>query len=93
MRKPLLALLFSAAGIAAMIVGASSVRADNDDYHHHGRGWYKHHHEHERVYVAPAPVVVYPAPPAYVIAPPPPVYVPAPIVAPSINLIVPLRFK
>ena len=85
-----------AAGIALVAVPLLSARADDDFDRHHDngrhRGWYKHHYDDgPRVYYAPAPVYVVP-PPAVVYAPPvyaAPVYVPPP----SLNVIIPLRFK
>jgi hypothetical protein len=89
-----------AALVALLAIPTVSARADDDDHHwHHDRGhhrgWYKHHDEDgPQVYYAPSPVYVAPAAPVYIAPPPPVVYAPAPVYAPpSLNVIVPLRFK
>jgi hypothetical protein len=96
-----------AAGLAALIAAGTIAPAFADDDHDRGRREWRQRewHEHEwrenewrehhpygyhpyGYYAAPAPVY---APPAVVYTPPPaPVYVPP--VAPSLNVVVPLRF-
>jgi hypothetical protein len=86
-----------AAGLAALIAAGAVAPAFADDDHDRGRREWREHEWREHhpygyhpygYYAAPAPVY---APPAVVYTPPPaPLY--APPVAPSINVVVPLRF-
>lgn len=85
--------LLGVASVAAAIAATTVMPARADDHDRDRRRHYVRRDEHREWrpypgYVAPAPVY---APPAVVYSPPPaPVY--APPIAPSLNVVIPLRF-
>jgi hypothetical protein len=97
-KKGTITIMVAAAAFAALAMSAGPAAAD-DGWGH--RGWHEGHRWHPgwyrpRVeYVAPGyvyapPPVVYAPPPQVMYAPPPVVYAPPPM-APSFNVVIPIR--